>query len=146
MGNRSKLKTQVNDADVRRFIESIDNEQRRNDAFALLDIFTEITGEQAKMWGSSIIGFGSYHYKSKRSRQEGDWMLTGFSPRKQNLSLYCMLGFDELKNELKKLGPHKTSVSCLYIKRLSDVDVLVLKNIIQSSYLAMKTAYISDES
>jgi hypothetical protein len=93
------------------------------------------------MWGASIIGFGMYHYKSERSAQEGDWPLTGFSPRKQNLTLYIMLVFGDYKDLLKKLGKHKTSVGCLYINKLEDVDVAVLKQLIKKSYLAMKKKY-----
>jgi uncharacterized protein YdhG (YjbR/CyaY superfamily) len=93
------------------------------------------------MWGSSIIGFGKYHYKSERSRQEGDWPLVGFSPRKQQLSLYFMDGFDNYKSELEKLGKYKTSVSCLYVKKLSDIDKSVLKEMITKSYKNMKKTY-----
>lgn len=87
----AEIKTKVNDGDVIDFINSIDNDQKKKDGLELLKIFTKITGEQPKMWGSSIIGFGQYHYKSERSSQEGDWMLTGFSPRKQALTLYLIL-------------------------------------------------------
>jgi len=90
------------------------------------------------MWGTSIIGFGSYHYKSDRSSQEGDWLLTGFSPRKQNLTLYIIPGFKDYQALLKKLGKCKTSVSCLYIKRLTDVDISVLEKLIQQSFAFMK--------
>lgn len=93
------------------------------------------------MWGASIIGYGTYHYKSERSSQEGDWMMTGFSPRKQNLTIYIMPGFDKYQAELAKLGKHKSSVGCLYIKRLSDVNVDVLKKIIADAFMAMKKQY-----
>lgn len=138
MGCMSELKTKVNDADVEAFIASIENEKRRQDGFALLKLFTEITRETPKMWGSSIVGFGSYHYKSERSSQEGDWPLVGFSPRKQNLSVYIMPGFDAYADLLDKLGKHKTSVGCLYINKLEDVDMTVLYELVQQSYADMK--------
>lgn len=93
------------------------------------------------MWGMSIIGYGTYHYKSERSSQEGDWMMTGFSPRKQNLTIYIIPGFDSYQKDLAKLGKHKTSVSCLYINKLSDVDINVLKQIITDAYSKMKKQY-----
>ncbi|HEX7259685.1 MAG TPA: DUF1801 domain-containing protein [Candidatus Saccharimonadia bacterium] len=134
----STIKTQVNNASATEFIDKVDNETRRNDSFTLLEMFTRITGEKPRMWGSSIIGFGQYHYKSERSKQEGDWPLTGFSPRKQNLTLYSMLGFGEYADLLKDLGKHKTSKGCLYINTLSDVDLAVLENFIKQSYEEMK--------
>lgn len=133
-----ELKTKVSNASVVDFINSVPDERKRKDALALLDIFKKITKEKPKMWGESIIGFGSYHYKSERSAQEGDWPLVGFSPRKQNLTLYIMLGFSEHASLLKKLGKHKKSVSCLYINKLDDVDTVVLKQIIEHSFGAMK--------
>ena len=90
----STIKTVVNDASVEEFIGKVQDEAKKKDSFTLLKLFSKITGEKPKMWGSSIIGFGKYHYKSERSKQEGDWPLTGFSPRKQSLTLYIMLGFD----------------------------------------------------
>lgn len=135
------LKTTVNDASVDDFINRVSDETKRSDSYKLLEIFSKITGEKPKMWGSSIIGFGQYHYKSERSTQEGDWPLTGFSPRKQNLTLYFMLGFDDYTALLQKLGKHKTSVGCLYIQKLKDVDEGVLKDLIKHSYMAMKERY-----
>lgn len=134
----NNIKTQVNDSSVEDFISAVENETRRNDGFTLLKIFEDLTGEPAKMWGTSIIGFGTYHYKSERSKQEGDWPLVGFSPRKQNLTVYIMPGFDTYEALLKKLGKHKTSVSCLYINKLADVDMGVLKQLIKESFEAMK--------
>ena len=135
MGN---IKTIVNDASVEDFINKVPDEVKKQDSFMLLKLFSKITGEKPKMWGSSIIGFGQYHYKSERSKQEGDWMLTGFSPRKQNLTLYIMSGFDDYTDQLKELGKHKTSKGCLYINKLSDVDQAVLEKLIKQSYLGMK--------
>jgi hypothetical protein len=132
------IKTLVNDASVEDFINSVADERKQADSFELLRLFSAITGEQPKMWGTSIIGFGQYHYKSERSTQEGDWPLTGFSPRKQNLTLYIMLGFENYKRLLEDLGKYKTSVSCLYINKLSDVDLAVLEEIITTSYIDMK--------
>ena len=135
------LKTTVNDANVEDFINKVENEVKRQDSLALLKLFSKVTGEKPKMWGSSIIGFGSYHYKSERSRQEGDWMLTGFSPRKQNLTLYVMPGFDGYQDLLSDLGKHKTSVGCLYINKLADVDVKVLEKLITKTFAAMKAEH-----
>lgn len=137
----AELKTQKNDASVLDFINSVQDEIKKQDCLRLLEIFKECTGEQPAMWGSSIIGFGQYHYKSERSTQEGDWPLTGFSPRKANLTIYIMPGFDKYQDELAKLGKHKTSVSCLYIKKLADVKEALLKQIIISAYESMKQQY-----
>ena len=134
-------KTTVNDASVKDFINKVEDDTKRQDSLALLKLFSKVTGEKPKMWGSSIIGFGSYHYKSERSRQEGDWMLTGFSPRKQSLTLYVMPGFDAYQDLLSDLGKHKTSVGCLYINRLADVDVTVLEKLITRSFAAMKAEH-----
>lgn len=135
----SAIKTLPNDASVEDFINAVSDEVKKKDSFELLRLFTKITGEKPKMWGTSIIGFGQYHYKSERSRQEGDWPLTGFSPRKQNLTLYMMQGFDGMQDLLVGLGKHKVSGgSCLYINKLSDVDMDVLQKLVKTSYLAMK--------
>jgi hypothetical protein len=131
-------KTIVSDASVPDFIDTVLDETKRNDSLALLELFSKVTGEKPKMWGSSIIGFGSYHYKSEKSKQEGDWLLTGFSPRKQSLTLYIMLGFDHYAGLLADLGKHKTSKGCLYINKLADVDIAVLEELITQSFVAMK--------
>ena len=131
----AELKTKVNDASVTAFLNKIEDEEKRKDSFEILKIMTQVTKEEPKMWGSSIVGFGSYHYKGASGR-EGDWLLTGFSPRKQNLTLYLMGGFNTHTDLLKKLGKHKTSVGCLYIKKLEDVDVKVLKELIKKSVKA----------
>ena len=130
----SEIKTVVNDASVEDFINSVEGDVKKADAFTLLDIYKEITGQPAKMWGTAMIGFGQYHYKSERSSQEGDWPLDAFSPRKQNLTLYIMPGFNDYSDLLEKLGKHKTSKACLYINKLADVDVTVLKEIIWRSH------------
>ena len=135
------IKTTVNDASVEDFINKVEGEVKRRDSHELLKLFSKVTGEKPKMWGSSIIGFGQYHYKSEKSRQEGDWMLTGFSPRKQNLTLYVMPGFGDYQDLLKDLGKHKTSVGCLYINKLADVDMKVLEKLITKTFKAMKAEH-----
>jgi hypothetical protein len=97
-------------------------------------MYKEITNQEPKMWGDSMIGFGQYHYKSQRSAQEGDWPLAAFSPRKQNLTLYIMPGFNDYSDLLDKLGKHKTSKACIYIKKLSDIDEDILRQLIKRSY------------
>ena len=135
------IKTLVTKVKPEAFIKTIDNESVRKDSMALLKLFKDVTGEKAQMWGEAIVGFGSYHYKSERSSQEGDWPLTGFSPRKQNLTIYIMPGFKEYADLMKDLGKFKTSVSCLYIKKLSDIDTKILAKIIKKSVVAMKKSY-----
>ncbi|HKX72754.1 MAG TPA: DUF1801 domain-containing protein [Candidatus Saccharimonadales bacterium] len=130
----STIKTLVNNDNVEDFINTVDGDIKKADAFKLLEIYKSVTNEAPKMWGSSIIGFGQYHYKSERSAQEGDWPLAGFSPRKQNLTLYIMPGVGDYDDLLGKLGKHKTSKACLYLNKLSDVDETVLKEIIKRSY------------
>jgi hypothetical protein len=125
-----ELKTKVNDASVKAFLDKVDNDQRREDALQLLDIFGKVTKEEPKMWGSSIIGYGTYTYKYA-SGQTGDWMITGFSPRKASLSLYIMSGFDGIQDLLAKLGKHKIGKGCLYINKLEDVDIKVLEKLIK---------------
>ena len=138
MAKQAELKTKVNDVSVEGFLNSVADEQKREDCFEILKLMKQVTKETPRMWGSSIVGFGSYHYVGKSGR-EGDWMLTGFSPRKQNLTLYLMGGFDSEKDLLKKLGKYKTSVGCLYIKKLEDVDKKVLKELVIASVKKMKS-------
>ncbi len=133
-----EIKTKANNASVTDFIGAVDNENRRKDGFVLLDLFTKVTGEPAKMWGASIIGFGQYHYKSERSSQEGDWPLIAFSPRKQSLTLYISHGMNDHSELLGKLGKHKTSKGCLYINKLTDVDMDVLEQLVKKSYIDSK--------
>ena len=128
-----ELKTKENNASVKSFIGSVKDKEKRDDSFELLKIFQKITGKKPKMWGESIIGFGKIHYKYASGR-EGDWMATGFSPRKQNISLYVLSGFKERDELLKKLGKHKTGRACLYIKNLKEINLSVLKKIIEKSY------------
>lgn len=133
----AELKTKRNDKDPIEFINSVENQQRRKDAFETLELMKNATGEEPKMWGPGIIGFGSYHYKYASGR-EGDWMLTGFSPRKQALTLYIMAGFDQYEDLMGKLGKFKTGKSCLYVKKLEDVDKEVLTELIQKSVSYLK--------
>jgi Domain of unknown function (DU1801) len=139
------IKTQKNDASVAAFLQSIKEEGKRKDCDVILKMMKQITKQEPKMWGTSIVGFGTYHYKSERSKQEGDWFITGFSPRKQNLSLYIMPGIDYYKDLVKQLGKCKTSVSCLYINKLADVDVKVLKELISTAYKRMKETVTKKE-
>ena len=133
----AELKTKLNDASVDDFLAAYPEETRK-DCYEILKMMKSATKADPKMWGTSIVGFGSYHYKSERSRQEGDWPLTAFSPRKQNLTVYIMPGFERYGSLLKKLGKHSLGKSCLYIKRLSDVDKKVLKELITESVKVMK--------
>lgn len=139
----STLKTALNNASVTDFINRTTGGVKKEDSLVLLQLFSNITKEQPKMWGPSIIGFGSYHYKSDRSSQEGDWPLTGFSPRKQSLTLYFMLGFDNYTGLLENLGKHKISKGCLYINKLADVNMSTLEELIGKSFGDMKEKYIS---
>jgi len=137
MAKTAEVKTKVNDASVTGFLNSVEDEQKRKDLFEILKIMKQVTKEDAKMWGTSIVGFGSYHYKGASGR-EGDWMLIGFSPRKQNITLYIMPGFERYPALMKKLGKYSTGKSCLYIKKLSDVDSDVLKELMIESVKVMK--------
>ncbi|NMB82315.1 MAG: DUF1801 domain-containing protein [Ignavibacteria bacterium] len=136
----AELKTKVTEANVNKFLKTIKDEQLQNDFFALIDIMKKVTKSEPKMWGTSIVGFGNYHYKSKSGR-EGDWFYCGFSPRKQNLTIYVsMCDLSKQKDLLKKLGKHKTSKSCIYIKSLSDIDSKILSRLLQSSIKELKKA------
>ncbi len=128
----SQLKTAPNNASVKAFIDSIEDERKRADSRELLKIMREITGKKPKMWGDSMVGFGSYHYKYASGR-EGDWFVVGFSPRKQALTLYIMAGFRRFDELLGRLGKFKHGKSCLYVKKLDDVDREVLRELISAS-------------
>jgi hypothetical protein len=133
-------KTKKNKTSVEGFLKSVESEKRREDSFMVLDLMKEVTGEEPAMWGSSIVGFGSYHYKYASGR-EGDWMKIGFSPRKQNMTLYIMDGLTSYDSLLQNLGEYKTGKSCLYINKLEDVDQEVLKELVRQS-----VASVSDSS
>lgn len=128
----AELKTKKNDASVEDFLNNVENEERRRASFVVLDLMKEVTNEEPKMWGDSIVGFGSYHYKYASGRG-ADWMLTGFSPRKQSLTLYIMSGFDAYDKLLDDLGKFTTGKSCLYIKKIEDVDLDVLRELVRQS-------------
>lgn len=132
----TELKTKLNDASVHDFLSAIEDENRRKDCFQVMKIMEEVTGEPARMWGASIVGFGMYHYVGASGR-EGDWLVTGFSPRKNALTLYVLAGFDRYGELMSKLGKYKTGRSCLYVNRLSDIDLEVLKVLIHSSFTRM---------
>jgi hypothetical protein len=126
------LKTQKTDASVEDFLNQVEDEARRWDCFDILDLMREVTGEEPAMWGPSIVGFGSYRYKYA-SGHEGEWMLIGFSPRKRDLTLYIMSGFEAYDSLLAKLGKFKTGKACLYINKLEDVDLPTLRELVKQS-------------
>jgi hypothetical protein len=133
----AELKTKPTDEGVEAFLNSVENEQKRLDSLTIMQLMKRASGEEPQMWGSSIVGFGRYHYRYKSGR-EGKWFLTGFSPRKQNLTLYIMSGFEQYEGLLDKLGKHKTGVGCLYIKKLEDVDITILEELVQRSVTHMR--------
>jgi hypothetical protein len=130
-------KTKETDASVDAFLNAVEDEQRRKDCQAVAKLMQQVTKQKPKMWGSSIVGFGSYHYKYASGR-EGDAPLTGFSPRKQDLTLYISGGFEEYDDLMKRLGKCKTGKVCVYLKKLSDVDMAVLKQLVEKSVEHMK--------
>ena len=136
----AKNKTVTNNEDVETFLSNIENDQKRIDAFELLELMRGITKERPKMWGKSIVGFGEYHYVYESGR-EGDMFITGFSPRKQDITIYIMTGFGKYKQKLIKLGKHRIGKSCLYIKKLENVDKGILKELITDSMHRMINKY-----
>jgi hypothetical protein len=136
----AELKTRKTGASVRDFLDQIEDESRRRDAKTVARMMKRVTGARPEMWGPSIVGYGKYHYVYKSGR-EGDWMLAGFSPRKQALTLYIMSGFKGHAGLMKRLGKHSTGKSCLYIKRLEDVDLEVLEELIAASVEAVRQRY-----
>jgi hypothetical protein len=137
----AELKTKKTEQSVEEFLNTVPDEQTRQDCFAIVKLMQKATKAKPKMWGPSIVGFGDYHYKYESGR-ENDWFLVGFSPRKQNLTLYIMAGFARYDELMQKLGKYKTGKSCLYIKRLADIDQKVLKELVEQSvaYTASKNA------
>jgi len=129
----AEVKTKLNDASIEDFLNKVDDKQKRDDSFEIVKIMKQVTKEEPKMWGPAIIGFGSYHYKYESGR-EGDAPKIGFSPRKQNITLYIGLGSETENPLLKKLGKYTTGKGCLYIKRLADVDMKVLQGLITESF------------
>jgi len=134
--NKTKI-TNINPEDI---LDAIEDDQKRQECFQILKLMKKITREKPKIWGDSLIGFGKYHYKYESGR-EGDFFLTGFSPRKQNISVYIMAGFDNFPEIMKNLGKYKTSVSCLYIKKLEDIEFKLLGELIEKSVEVMKKRY-----
>ncbi len=139
----AELKTKENDASVADFLSAVENEKRRSDALEIQKVFSRITGWPAKMWGTSIVGYGSYDYKYPTGRT-GTWMITGFSPRKTALTLYIMPGFSKYDDLMLKLGKYKTGKSCLYINKLEDIDMAVLEELIVLSVKHMTDNYHKD--
>ncbi len=136
----AELKTKASGKSVERFLRSVKDKKRREDCFIVLTVMKQITKSRPKMWGPSIVGFGKYHYKYKSGR-EGDFFLTGFSPRAKSLTLYVLAGFAQYDSLMKRLGKVKTGKSCLYIQSLDDVNVSVLKKLIEQSVKHMKKRY-----
>ena len=137
---KSENKTRSTNTPVQAFLDSVEHDTRRADGFALLELFNRVTGLKPKMWGPSIIGYGRYHYKYESGR-EGDFLITGFSPRKAALSIYIMPGYRDMSEKLARLGKHKIGKSCLYINKLADVDTNVLEEIVLDGIAYMKTRY-----
>jgi hypothetical protein len=129
----AELKTVRTEASVDDFLAGVADQRRRTDAQAVCALMTEVTGERPAMWGDSIVGFGTYHYRN-RSGQQADWPAVGLSPRKTSLTVYLSAGFEGITDLLERLGPHSLGKSCLYIKRLSDIDQDVLRSLITSAY------------
>jgi hypothetical protein len=129
-------KTQQNDANVLKFLKGFETENRFPDFMELLELMEQISGEKAKMWGSSIVGYGKYSYKGSAS--SGEWFKIGFSPRKQNISIYAISGFEKETELMSKLGKHKTGKGCLYVNRLADVNKEILKEFLKRSWTEMK--------
>ncbi len=136
----AELKTRPTKASVTKFINGIDDKQKRTDARSVASMMRRATGSRARMWGDSIVGYGSYKYTNTAGK-DFEWMLTGFSPRKQALTLYIMPGFSKYESLLSRLGKYKTGKSCLYIKRLSDVNERVLEQLIGQSVKHMRQTY-----
>ena len=138
----SGLKTKITDVNVRSFIDSFtDSDQKKEDSYVLLKLMQEVSGFEPKMWGPSMIGFGSYHYKSDRSRQEGDWFLIGFSPRKAAISLYVYTGCVEHNDLVEKLGKYTMGKACIYIKKLADIDQQALVNLMKATMTFLQNKY-----
>ena len=133
----AELKTKKNDKDVRAFLDGVEHKKRKEDSLMLHELMNEALGIEPSMWGDSIVGYGSYHYKSK-SGQEGDWFVTGFSPRKQSMTVYILPGLSKFEAELDKLGKHKVGKGCIYINKLEDVNTDVLMNIVRKAFVDME--------
>jgi len=138
----SGIKTKPGDLDIDTFLKSVEPEKKRVDSIELKKVFDSVVKEKTSLWNNNMIGYGSYHYKSDRSKQEGDWPLTGFSPRKQYIAVYIMSGVNNYKNLLSKLGKYKiSSGSCIYVNKFEDINPDILKKIIAASVADMKKKY-----
>lgn len=133
-------KTKESDASVDAFLDAVENDERRGDCKTLLNLMAEVTGSEPRMWGTSLVGFGRYHYRYASGR-EGDWFITGFSPRKKALTLYIMPGFDGYDELMGRLGKHTSGKACIYVRRLDDIDLAVLKEVVLASVLHMRAQY-----
>jgi len=133
----AEIKTKATTISVKKFIESVEDEQKRKDSFQLVKMMEKITGEKPKMWGPSIIGFGKYEYRYE-SGHGGEMCVVGFSPRKAALSIYILMGFEKTPELMKKLGKYKIGKACLYVKKLSDIDLKILEELIKMSYKEIK--------
>jgi hypothetical protein len=138
----AEIKTKATKESVTKFLSSVKPEEKKKDALTLLKLFKKVTGEKPVMWGESIVGFGKYHYKSERSSQQGDWPLVAFSPRKQSFTLYIMYREKaRYKDLLQKLGKHTTSIACVYVKKLSDIDLKILSRLIKECFIFNKKLF-----
>ena len=138
----AELKTKQHDGDVFEFIQTFaDTEQKREDSYELVKLMQKVTGQPPKMWGPSMIGFGSYHYKSDRSKQEGDWPLVAFSPRKTAISLYVFTGHPEHEHLLKDLGKYTVGKACIYVKRMSDINLEALERLMRATISFLEDRY-----
>jgi hypothetical protein len=138
----AEIKTKPIDSDIDKFLMTIEPEKRKSDSIKIKQLFDSVVNEKATLWNNNMIGYGSFHYKSERSKQEGDWPLTAFSPRKQNITIYIMSGAKNYEDLLKELGKYKiSSGSCIYINKVEDINLEVLKKIISASVSDMKTKY-----
>jgi hypothetical protein len=138
----SEIKTKPSELDIDKFLLSVEPEKKRADSLELKKLFDSVVKEKPSLWNNNMIGYGSYHYKSDRSKQEGDWPLTGFSPRKQYIAIYIMSHVSNYKDLLSKLGKFKVSTgSCIYVNKIEDINLDVLKEIISASVADMKKTY-----
>lgn len=136
----TSLKTQPYDRDIPEFLSKVEEPQKREDCFTLLELMKEETGEEPQYWHNNMVGFGQYHYRYATGT-EGDWFLTGFSPRKQSLTIYIMAGFERYDELMTNLGKYKTGKSCLYVKRLSDIDQKILRELVSESVAYLRDKY-----
>lgn len=137
----TELKTKPNDQSVDEFLRKVENPKRRSDSFEILKLMREVTQEEPIMWGDSIVGFGSYHYKYASGR-EGNWFQIGFSPRKQSLTIYVVPELDRFEEILNRLGKFKTGKSCLYINKLQDINISTLKELMEEAIIYLREQYI----